>query len=138
MAYRGRDPLARTGEPIMKRCSSEPLNKFGSYQRMWELRLQPESINIYPSQFAATDIKMRDKNSAQYQSYETLKGHRVKHARCPFHCSDTFQKAYATSHEYGWHYNKAQKPALWYPISSSPMTKFYDNLTQTGIKLNKK
>ncbi|CAD7926385.1 unnamed protein product [Amoebophrya sp. A120] len=136
----GKSPMARTGEPMMTRCASEPLERFGSYQRMWELRLQPQTLNVYPSQFAVTDIKMQDKHQTQYQSYETLKQHRVKHTRCLHHASDTFGKAYTTSHEYGWHYNKTQpkREELWYPISSSPMTKFYDNLTQIGIKLGKK
>ncbi|CAD7948941.1 unnamed protein product [Amoebophrya sp. A25] len=130
-----------TGEPILKRCQSEPRNTFGSYHRMWQLRLNPESLNVYPSQYAATDIKMNQQGGYSYQSYETMRFHRVKHTRCPFHSSDQYSKPYATSQEYGWHYRNMHPPqesSNYYPITSSAMTKLVDNLSQVGIKLGKK
>jgi len=194
------------------------------YKRLWELRLRPENINIYPSQYAITDNKMADhgcddhatgllSNSASntatansspmsigttnnlnkhmsnnelkvettdlsncssiarsqslnfiqnddgerlgfpsprwhargqplYQSYNMLAFHRRKHARHPKHLPERFSEPHATSFDYGWRYHEMKKPQenalLWYPISSSPMTKFQDHLSQVGIKLKRK
>lgn len=126
-----------TGEKIFPRCKSEPRGFHSSYSRLWALRLEPKSLNIFPSPFAKTNIVMREPSPCQ--SYEMMRYYRTKHARRPEHLPDRFEEPFATSFEHGWRHKEASKrhELIWFPMKSSSMTKFQDHLCKDGVKLKK-
>ena len=91
-----------------------------------------------------------------FTSYGTYSYFRTKHARLPYHAKQRFQHPefpgpFTGNQDIGWDYEKdivkgmnggdrgrAKENGNWFPINSSKMTKFRDNLSQMGIQLHKK
>lgn len=89
-----------------------------------------------------------------FTSYGTYSYFRTKHARQPYHANQRFTHPefpgpFTGNQDIGWNYDKARdmnggdrgralENGNWFPINSSKMTKFHDNLSQMGIKLHKK
>lgn len=125
-----------------KRSESMPARHAArTYNKMMALRMQPETLNLsIGAPRSLCDIKMKDDSGGKYVSHGTRQFHTVKGVRITNHVNQRFEKPFTLQQDIGFHYDKATRPPpnCWYPMSSSSMTKFVDNMSQMGIKLHKK
>lgn len=101
--------------------------KHQGFSKLMALR----KITTFPSSKSISYVAQFDPNRS-YKSSETMKNDRIKHYRPSFGPRDRFPRARPplTSHEIGWFAEEKALRKPLYPICSSAMTKFFDNMAQ--------
>lgn len=127
-AKMGSHPLSDTrAEGLVMGQSEVEDHKATGFAKLMQLR----KISTLPSSKSISYVAQVDPNLS-YTSSATMHNDRIKHYRPPLGPRDRFDRSRPplTSHEIGWFAEEKALRKPLYPICSSAMTKFFDNMAQ--------